>query len=82
MKTTPVEIVDAAGDPIPESRALVWGNNAAWLCNACDRLLANQTGDAEFQVDCPCGIRYEILGTPNSKKGRLHQGPASGVRER
>ena len=82
MKTTSVEIIDAVGNPISGSRALIWGNNAAWLCSACDRLLANRTGDLEFEVDCPCGIRYEILRTPHSKNGRLDQGPASGIRER
>ena len=79
MQTNPVSIKDAAGQSIQGSRALIWGNNASWLCVRCDRLLGNRTGDTEFQVVCPCKIHYEILRDPN-KNGTLHLGRATGVR--
>lgn len=80
MDTMPVPVQDFEGQPIQGSRALIWGNNAAWLCVECHQLLGNRTGDTEFQVDCPCGVHYEILRAPNNKSGRLHLGPATGVR--
>lgn len=79
MQTTQVLIQDASGQPIQGSRALIWGNNASWLCVECGRLLGNRTGDTEFQVACACGIQYEILLAPN-KSGSLDQGPSIGVR--
>jgi hypothetical protein len=79
MRTYPVPIQDSTGQAIPNSRALIWGNNAAWLCVDCDQLLGNRTGDTEFQVTCPCGVRYEILGVRNDQ-GRLNLCRATGVR--
>jgi hypothetical protein len=74
MQATQVRVRDAADIPIKGSRALIWGNNAAWLCVKCDLLLGNRTGDTEFQVNCPCGVRYEILRAPN-RSANLHLGP-------
>ena len=79
MQTTRTSIEDAAGQPIGGSRALVWGNNAAWVCLECGELVGNRTGDTEFQVNCACGARYEILRGENSN-GSLNLGPAQGVR--
>jgi len=79
VQTTRLPIEDAAGQPIPGSRALVWGNNAAWVCLGCGELVGNRTGDTEFQVACPCGAGYEIRRGPNAN-GSLNQGPALGVR--
>jgi hypothetical protein len=81
MQTTPVSIQDTAGRAIQGSRALIWGNNAAWLCVECDKLLGNRTGDTEYLVDCSCGAHYEILRAPN-RSGNLDQGQATGVRRR
>jgi hypothetical protein len=81
MQTTEVFIEDAGGLAIQGSRALLWGNNAAWLCVECDRLLGNRTGERDYQVACPCGARYEILRAPN-RSGILDLGPAAGVRRR
>lgn len=81
MKTKQVVVEDVQGRPVAGSQALVWGNNAAWLCVKCGALLGNRTADDEYQVDCPCGLRYEIVRGPN-KNGRLNLGPATGVRRR
>jgi hypothetical protein len=82
MRTYPVLVQDATGQPIPNSRALIWGNNAAWLCVGveCDQLLGNRTADGEHLVNCSCGVHYEILRAPNNRSGRLHMGRAIGVR--
>jgi hypothetical protein len=81
MITRPVSVQNQVGQPIPNSRALIWGNNAAWLCvnDKCNRLLGNRTAEGEHLVNCPCGIRYEILRAAN-RNGSLHLGPATGVR--
>ena len=81
MKTNQVNVGDSKGTPVTGSQALVWGNNAAWLCIKCKRLLGNRTADGECEVDCSCGVRYEILRAPN-KNGSLNLGPATGVRQR
>ncbi len=80
MDTTPTQIEDAAGQLIPNTRALLWGNNASWLCPDCGALLGNRTGDTEYQVACPCGVQFEIRRGPN-KSGQLHLGPARAVRQ-
>jgi len=81
METKPISVEDASGQPVEGSRALLWGNNAAWLCIECNRLLGNRTGDGECNVECACGLRYEILRSPN-RYGTLNLGPATGVRQR
>ena len=80
MQTSHLPIEDANGKTILASQALIWGNNASWICLGCGELLGNRTGDTEFQVACECGATYEILRGPNSN-GHLNQGPALGVRE-
>ena len=83
MKTTKVFISDQKGRAIPTSKALVWGNNAAWLCPECGELLGNRTGDKEYQVECTnngCKAKYEIERSIN-KSGNLDLGPAMGVRK-
>lgn len=81
MNTTRVELSDSQERPIPETKVLIWGNNAAWICPGCGTLLGNRTGDAEFRVSCPvCHAAYEILRGP-SKSGKLHLGPARGVKK-
>lgn len=80
MDTMPVLIQDSIGQPIANSKGLIWGNNAAWLCVECDRLLGNRTAEGEHLVNClSCGTRYEILRAPN-RNGRLHLGRATGIR--
>jgi hypothetical protein len=80
MQTTRLPIVDAAGQNVLGSRALVWGNNASWVCLGCNELVGNRTGDTEFQVTCDCGLVYEILRGQNTN-GNLNLGPAIGVRQ-
>ena len=83
MKITKTLITDRTGNPISTSQALLWGNNAAWLCVECGELLGNRTGDSEYQVKCTniqCTAKYEIERTEN-KSGRLHLGPAQGIRK-
>jgi hypothetical protein len=68
MKTRKVPITDQNGIEISESKALVWGNNAAWLCIECKELLGNRTGDTEYQVECAktgCNSKYEIERSEN-----------------
>lgn len=79
MTTKQVPVTNAGGQPVKESQALVWGNNAAWLCITCGRLQGNRTADGECNVTCACGTRYELLRAPN-KNGKLNLGPATGVR--
>ncbi len=80
MEAKPLSVEVSTGQPVEGSRALVWGNNAAWLCIGCNRLLGNRTGDGECNVACVCGLRYEILRAPN-RSGSLNLGPATGVRQ-
>lgn len=81
MKTRKVLIKDNNRDVINTSKALLWGNNAAWLCTECGELLGNRTGNSEYQVECSkCKAKYEIERAKN-KNGRLHLGPATGVRK-
>ena len=83
MKTTKAFIQDSHGNPILKSVALIWGNNAAWLCKECGELLGNRTGETEYRVECTnnnCRAEYEIVRKPN-KSGKMHLGPAAGVRK-
>ena len=82
MKTTKVQITTPNGSPILNSVAIVWGNNAAWLCTtkACSTMHGGRTADGETEVQCECSVRYEILRAPN-KNGRLNLGPAVGIRQ-
>ena len=79
MNTTKTFIKEHDGNPRKDSIALLWGNNAAWLCIECHELLGNRTGDTEYRVECRCGAAYEIERTQN-KRGKLHLGAAIGVR--
>lgn len=79
MKTTSLLVSNADGQPVEGSQALMWGNNAAWLCTQCGQLLGNRTADGECNVSCACGAGYEILRVPN-QNGNLNLGPATGVR--
>jgi hypothetical protein len=82
METTKKSITDRKGNPIRNSRALIWGNNAAWLCIDCVELLGNRTGDTEYQVECnniKCTAKYKIDRAEN-RNGRLHLGRAKGIR--
>ena len=78
MDTTRVQIQDASNVIILGSKALLWGNNAAWICTECMQLCGNRTGDSEHVVEC-CKQKYEIMRAPN-KSGNLHMGAATGVR--
>lgn len=82
MKTTKTFIKDRDGNHIDNSKALLWGNNAAWLCTECGELLGNRTGDTEYRVECTgsCTAIYEIERTHN-KSGKLHLGAAVGIRK-
>ncbi len=79
METKPSVVLDASETGIPDSKALLWGNNAAWICVGCGELLGNRTGDADYAVECGCGLRYEIQRAPN-RNGSLNLGRAVGVR--
>jgi phage FluMu protein Com len=81
MKTKKEPIKDQYRREIKKSQALLWGNNASWLCTQCGELLGNRTGDTEYQVKCAtCNTGYEIERKLN-RAGRLHFGPAIGVRK-
>ena len=80
METIKTFILDQKGNRISTSKALLWGNNAAWICTECGELLGNRTGDTEYQVECKCMAKYEIARAEN-KNGRLHFGPAKGIRK-
>jgi hypothetical protein len=81
MQTFPDQVQDRNGNPIPGSRALLFGNNASWDCvrPECDDLLGNRTGDNDFTVACGCGYVYDIQRAPN-RNGNLNLGRATGVR--
>lgn len=82
MKTKKAFIKDQDGHPIINSKALLWGNNAAWLCSQCGELLGSRTGDSDYRVECmnkDCRAMYEIERAQN-KSGRLNLGVAVGVR--
>ena len=70
MRTLQKNIVDSDGNSIEASRCLIWGNNVAWICvnDNCGQLLGNRTGNGDYQVDCSCGVRYEIQREGHLKK--------------
>lgn len=78
METYPSFILDANSRPILTSKALLWGNNAAWICPDCGELVGNRTGDREFLVTCRCGNEFQIHRGRN-KNGEHHQAIALGV---
>jgi hypothetical protein len=78
MQTRRDSVRDVRGDPIPGSTGLLWGNNAAWLCVDCKQLLGNRTDD-DFQLQCDCGTRYEIVRGLN-RNGRTFLGRALEIR--
>lgn len=79
METKKRSITGPDRKPIHNSKALIWGNNAAWLCE-CGELLGNRTGDTEYQVKCiNCEAEYGIERKEN-RSGNLHLGAATGVR--
>jgi len=83
MKTAKTFIRNQDGNPVTTSKALIWGNNAAWLCTECGELLGNRTGDTEYRVECTnrdCTAIYEIEWTKN-KSGMVHLGAAAGIRK-
>lgn len=80
METKKTLIKDQKSNPISKSKALQWGNNAAWLCTQCGELLGNRTGDKDYQVQCKCTAKYEIDRKEN-RNGALHLGSAEGIRK-
>ena len=82
METKKAFIKAQDGSNIKGTKALLWGNNAAWICPECKELVGNRTGDTEYQVECEsCKAHYEIERKPN-KRGNFHLGPAIGVRKK
>jgi len=78
MRTNKIFIVEKGGAEIIESKALIWGNNASWLCTVCNELLGNRTGDSDYRVTCVgCGTLFEILR--ESKNDSKHLTRALGV---
>jgi hypothetical protein len=83
VRTRKIWIENSEGDGSFLADALVWGNNAAWVCIQCQELLGGRTGDTEYEVDCTrpgCTATYRIQRSEN-KNGGLNLGPASGVRK-
>jgi hypothetical protein len=70
MQTRRDSVRDLTGDAIPDTKALLWGNNAAWLCVRCEQLLGNRT-DNDFELQCNCGAEYEIVRGVNRSGQRL-----------
>jgi rubredoxin len=61
MQSTRRKVLDINGNEIPSSRALTWGNNAAWLCPVCGDLLGSNTLEGNHRVECSvCGAPFEI----------------------
>lgn len=82
MRTTNVYIEDLEGEEIPGSTAIIWGNNAAWICEGegCEELLGGRTANKECVVECPrCHAKYMIERRKN-KNDRFNLGPAKGIR--
>jgi hypothetical protein len=77
MKTKRVNII-GAGENI---NALLWGNNAAWLCCKCSELVGARTSsNSETQtIRCECGQTYELIADLN-RKGTFNKGPAKAVK--
>ena len=79
MTYTPTEIRDEQRALIPGSRALLFGNNAAWICLSCGELLGGRTGNTEIHVACfSCKAPYTILRV-KSRQGAYHFGASAGV---
>lgn len=66
-----VEIVNADG-----SRALLFGNNAAWHCILCGELNGDTTAISDGIAECQCGKRYQVLPEDENKP----RGKSGGVR--
>ena len=74
-------MVGADGKPL---QCLLWGNNAAWICQ-CGELLGNRTAESKKQkvkaVCCPndqCRLTYGIVPGLNDS-GNYQLGPAESV---
>jgi hypothetical protein len=76
MKAKRVNIIGANKD----SKALLWGKNAAWLCHGCGELVRARTSSnsEKLTVRCECGLAYELVADSNSK-GTFNKGPAKAV---
>ncbi len=72
-------IIGVDGREIEGTKALLWGNNAAWICTKCDQLVGSRTGKREKTVSCDCGRRY-ILVSAQNQYGEYNQGAAKSVR--
>jgi hypothetical protein len=64
-----------------ESERFILGNNAAWLCDKCSKLVGARTSsDSEILiVRCECGQAYELVADPN-RSGAFNTGPVKAVR--
>lgn len=84
MKTVKALIKDKNGKDIPSSKALLWGNNASWLCTKCGELVGNRTGKIENEViKCTtekCEESYEMKQKAN-KSGNFYQGAVVSIRK-
>jgi hypothetical protein len=80
MKTKRVQILNQNGNPISETKVLLWGNNAAWLCVKCSELVGSRTSSSEKSktIECSCGQTYLLLAKPN-RKGLFNRGSAEAV---
>jgi hypothetical protein len=84
MKTKRVPILNQNGNPISETKALLWGllwgNNAAWLCVKCGELVGSRTGSSEKSktIECSYGQTYLLLAKPN-RTGLFNKGSAEAV---
>lgn len=77
---TSIFVKDADGQDT-QMRGLIWGNNAAWVCQ-CDELNGDITADGEGSdrvIECSCKRQYEIVRTRNTKGG-WNRGAAIDIR--
>jgi hypothetical protein len=77
MKTKRVKIIGASKN----IKALLWGNNAAWLCESCGELVGARTSsNSKMQtICCECGQTYGLIADLN-RKGTFNKGPAKAVK--
>lgn len=82
-KPKPSFVYDSKGNAMHEYKAVLYGNNAAWICPKCECVIIARTYMHEKPVDCcndeiECPAKFRLISDKN-RKGAYLYGPAKKV---
>ncbi len=81
-KPKPSNVYDRTGNAMHEYKAVLYGNNAAWICPNCGCMNIARTYKSGKEVKCcnedACSALFKLYSDLNSKGGDLY-GPAREV---